>query len=102
MGNGNLKNICLVVLVLTIIFRYVIVQRQFMTTKTIAFLSFIIAGGISNLIDRIFRGAVFDFIKMGNFPVFNLADAFVVIGWLLFVIYLMKFSFKEINNNKAV
>ena len=87
-------------MVLTLIIRYVIKQRQFMTKKTIIFLSFIIAGGFSNLIDRIFRGAVLDFIKIGSFPVFNLADVFIVLGWILFAINIMTFSFKEIN--KAV
>ncbi len=73
-----------------------------MTFKTILFISFIIAGGFSNLLDRIFRGAVLDFIKIGSFPVFNLADVFIVIGWILFVVNIMRFSFKELNNNKAV
>ena len=82
--------------------RYVITQRQFMTSKMIIFLSLILAGGFSNLIDRIFRGAVLDFIKIGTFPVFNFADVFIVIGWILFLINILKFSFKELDNNKAV
>ena len=100
MNKNNLKNICLMLLVLTLIIRYVIKQKKFMTLKTIIFISFIIAGGISNLVDRVFRGAVLDFIKVGNFPIFNLADIFIVLGWILFIINIMLFSFKEIN--KAV
>ena len=100
MNKNNLKNICLMLLVLTLIIRYVINQKKFMTLKTIIFISFIIAGGISNLVDRVFRGAVLDFIKVGNFPIFNLADIFIVLGWILFIINIMLFSFKEIN--KAV
>ena len=60
-------------------------------------LSMIIAGGVGNLIDRIFRGAVFDFIKLGiNFPVFNFADIFIFIGWIIYVVYLMIFAFRTI------
>lgn len=43
-------------------------------------LAFIISGGIGNLIDRIFRGYVVDFIYFKNFPVFNVADSLIVLG----------------------
>lgn len=46
--------------------------------------NFIIGGAIGNLIDRIYRGAVFDFIYFHyhtySFAVFNLADSFISIG----------------------
>ena len=45
-------------------------------------LSFIIGGGIGNMIDRIFRGFVVDFIDVTciDFFVFNVADSFVCVG----------------------
>ena len=50
-------------------------------------ISFIIAGAIGNLIDRIFLGAVIDFLDfmIGNFHwyVFNLADSYVTVGMVL-------------------
>lgn len=52
-------------------------------------LKFIIGGAIGNLVDRVFRGAVFDFIYFNygdlNFPAFNLADSFITIGAGLFI-----------------
>lgn len=92
----NISNIALTVLVLAIIIRFIVMQKKNLTIKTTIFLSMIIAGGISNVIDRFFRGAVLDFIKVGDFPVFNLADCFIVIGWILFVIDLIK-NIKEIT-----
>lgn len=86
----NIGNIGISLIVLFVIFNYIIVQRSRMKSKTVVFLSFIVSGGISNIIDRIFKGAVFDFIKIGDFPVFNFADMFIVIGWILFSINFLK------------
>jgi len=50
---------------------------------------FVISGIIGNLIDRIFLGYVRDFIDLRFWPVFNLADSFMVVGigllvWIIF------------------
>ncbi|MFN4226928.1 MAG: signal peptidase II [Candidatus Ratteibacteria bacterium] len=47
-------------------------------------LGLVTGGIIGNLIDRIKYGYVIDFINFHFFPVFNLADAFVTIGIILF------------------
>ncbi len=39
-----------------------------------------LGGGIGNLIDRVNQGYVTDFISLGNFPVFNIADACITVG----------------------
>lgn len=53
----------------------------------------LIAGGAGNLIDRIFRGYVVDFLHFYpfgyDFAVFNIADACVSIGVGLLIIYLI-------------
>ena len=53
-------------------------------------ISFIIAGAIGNLIDRIFLGAVIDFLDfmIGDFHwyVFNLADSYVTVGMVMVLI----------------
>lgn len=51
----------------------------------------IVAGGIGNLIDRLFFGYVTDFLHLlfMEFPCFNLADVCVCAGGALIVIYLL-------------
>jgi signal peptidase II len=44
------------------------------------FLIVILAGAISNIVDRIRLGCVVDFIDLKFWPVFNLADIFIVLG----------------------
>ena len=72
-------------------------------------LSMIIGGGIGNMIDRIFRGFVVDFIDFCAFPtlwawVFNIADAAVCVGAALFLFDLVRDLIKELraaNENKT-
>jgi signal peptidase II len=45
-------------------------------------------GAIGNLIDRIRIGHVTDFISIGNFPVFNIADASITVGVCVILIAL--------------
>lgn len=46
----------------------------------------ILAGGFSNLIDRVFRGFVIDYVSLKFFGVCNIADFCIVIGVLILVI----------------
>lgn len=55
----------------------------------------ILAGGISNLIDRICRGFVIDYVSLKFFGVCNLADFCIVIGVVLLFILEIKELFKE-------
>lgn len=51
----------------------------------------ILAGGIGNLIDRIFRGYVVDFVEptFMKFAIFNFADSLVSVGAVILVGYLI-------------
>ena len=49
----------------------------------------ILAGGVGNLIDRLFRGYVVDMfdLTLFSYPVFNFADCCVVVGAILGAVY---------------
>lgn len=91
---SNTKNIFLMIFVLFIVIRFIKNQIELIDTKTAVALSMVLSGGIGNLFDRIFRGAVVDFVKVFNFPLFNIADSFVVIGTILLIIFLVIFTRK--------
>lgn len=64
--------------------------RRFLAGDTIYGETLILAGGVSNLIDRILFGGVLDFILFTfgtwSFPVFNSADAAIVLGASIMII----------------
>ena len=63
----------------------------------------LLSGAIGNLIDRVFRGYVIDFINLEfvDFAVFNLADCYICLGCAFLVIYIL-FVMKEdkVTNKK--
>ena len=59
-----------------------------------------LGGAIGNLIDRLLFGHVTDFIAMGDFPVFNIADASITIGVIIIIIDLWFKENKKEENQK--
>lgn len=52
--------------------------------------SFVIGGGIGNLVDRIFLGYVVDYLKISFFPpVCNISDYFITFGMIIFAFYFL-------------
>ncbi len=43
-------------------------------------LAFLLAGSTGNLVDRLLRGGVTDFLRLPHWPAFNLADIFILAG----------------------
>ena len=52
-------------------------------------LGLVIGGSASNLVDRIRLGHVTDFLDIGVWPAFNLADTFIVVGVTALVVALL-------------
>lgn len=67
-------------------------------------LTLIVSGGLGNLIDRIFRGYVVDFVEPTfiNFAIFNFADSLVSVGAVLLTGYLIYDIVQEAKKEKRL
>mgnify|MGYP001558711487 CR=1 FL=1 len=75
------------IIVIIVIFYYLKKIKE----KVLPFsIGLLLGGTIGNLIDRIFYGAVIDFIDFRIWPVFNVADSAVTISIMLLIILLWK------------
>jgi signal peptidase II len=83
--NGNLVfTILAFIVIAAIIYYYPQVEEDDWTLKLAMGLQ--LAGASGNLIDRLMFGKVTDFISVGTFPVFNIADSSITIGVLVLVL----------------
>ena len=89
-ARGFLIGVCVLILGISsaVFFRTRISRR---TAPFLAALVMVCGGGLGNCIDRIMRGYVVDFIYFSliDFPVFNVADCFVVVGSALLVLFVL-------------
>lgn len=99
-GNSTFFFILVNIVVLGIIIKFIYSQKDRIDKKTLASFTLILSGGISNLIDRIARGCVVDYIditKYFKFPLFNIADIFIVVGWIMLLISIIIYWYKEVK-----
>lgn len=81
------------VVIIGLITYFIFSKKEELSKLILIALHLVLAGGIGNLIDRIARGFVIDYIDISpliKYPVFNLADIFVVIGCLIIAVFLVK------------
>lgn len=77
-------------IIITLIIGYIWKNKPRTMLEKIGY-SMLLGGSIGNFLDRIIYGYVidfFDFYIFGyNYPIFNMADTFIVVGVILLVIY---------------
>ena len=73
---------------------YLIFKKASSSNLEILSYSFILAGSLANGLDRIVKGYVIDFINLNfvDFPVFNIADISINIGFILILYSFIKYK----------
>lgn len=99
------KTIFIVFLTLLILLYLLKSIQKDKNNRLLLFSSILIFGGaIGNLIDRVFRGYVIDFISFTLFnnemPIFNLADIYITFGVILYLYMLFMEGKNERNSNR--
>ena len=97
-GTNNIITIIIInVIIIGLIIKFI--KDNDLNIGALISLFIVLAGGISNLIDRIFRGFVIDFIDVNifNFPNFNIADICIVLGIVFLIFIIIK---STINKEK--
>ena len=78
--------------IFSILLIYLILRKNYSNNYDPYSYSFILGGTIGNGIDRIVNGFVIDFINLNiiNFPVFNIADISINIGFIIILFRIFK------------
>ena len=94
--SGSRLFLSLISIFFSILLIYYILRKNTFNKFELFSYTFILGGTIGNGIDRIYRGFVVDFINLNiiNFPVFNIADISINIGFIILLYNIFK------NNRK--
>lgn len=101
-GGGDFQKWILISLSILIIIFLLSLIRNESTILSKLSISFIIGGALGNLLDRFTYGAVVDFISLHakgfSWYIFNIADMFIVLGVILFILSQFILSKKNVGN----
>ena len=86
--SGSRIFLSVISILFSILLIYLILSKNTLKSFDLYSYSFILGGTLGNGIDRIYKGFVVDFINLNiiNFPVFNIADISINIGFI-FLLY---------------
>jgi signal peptidase II len=103
---GLLNNNIYILIIITIALIVYLIYELIKCKNKFYFFSYllILCGALGNLIDRVFRGYVVDFISFTLFgremAIFNVADIYITFGVILFIFSIFKEGKHERNNHK--
>ena len=92
--SGSRIFLSIISIIFSIIFINLILRKNSSNLIDLYSYSFFLGGTIGNGIDRVAKGFVIDFINLNfiNFPVFNIADISINIGFILILLRIFKYN----------
>ena len=105
--SGKTGLLAIVTIVLMLAVAWLLVKKIVRHPLGLSAAMLVLGGGIGNMIARIFRGYVVDMFDLQfiSYPIFNLADCFVVVGVILGAVYYLwfydKYDKKEPKDDAA-
>ena len=103
LANNRVILIGVSIIALLFINKYINSETEF-NKLTITSYGMVLGGIFGNLIDRIFRGYVIDFLNFNifgyDFPVFNIADTLIVVGIILMFIEVIRGNYGSKSRKK--
>jgi signal peptidase II len=95
-GSGQLIFLSSLILVMLML-AWFFWSRKRMGMLAFVGLGLVIGGAVGNLADRVFRGEVVDFIDLGWWPIFNIADMAILAGAIIVLIVYTRELWREGN-----
>ncbi len=88
-GTGALVYVVTAIALIALVtFMLIQPQRRLLWLPT----GMLIGGAVGNLIDRVARGSVIDFVKLPHWPAFNVADMSITFGVIILVLVIERGS----------
>jgi signal peptidase II len=82
-GNTVFAVLSALIAVAIVIYAPKVINGYWLTTLS---MGMVLGGAVGNLIDRLTIGHVIDFVSLGTFPVFNVADSCITVGVGIFLL----------------
>lgn len=83
---GHVPSLVLILVAAAIVVILLLLGTQMKWRGSSIAIGLILGGALGNLLDRIFRGSVVDFIDLPHWPTFNLADVAITVGVVLLIL----------------
>ena len=83
---GHVPSLLLILVAAAIVVVLLLLGTQMKWRGSSIAIGLILGGALGNLLDRIFRGSVVDFIDLPHWPTFNLADVAITVGVVLLIL----------------